>query len=50
MINGLASIPLTTWRGIGALAEVSLMREVPDPPVIGTLDREKVGENPYLFC
>lgn len=23
---------------------------VPDPPVIGTLDRQRLGENPYLFC
>ena len=31
-------------------SEASLQREVPAPPVVGTLDRERVGENPYLFC
>ena len=31
-------------------AELSLMCEVPEPPVVGTLDRNRMGENPYLFC
>ena len=31
-------------------AEASLMCELPEPPVVGTLNREKLGENPYLFC
>jgi DNA-directed RNA polymerase len=25
-------------------------KRVPDPPIRGTLDRTRVGENPYLFC
>jgi len=31
---------------------VSIMTgmEAPAPPTIGTLDRSRVGENPYLFC
>lgn len=33
-----------------ATAEASLMCELPEPPVVGTLDRERLGENPYLFC
>ena len=31
-------------------SETSLLRELPAPPVVGTMDRERVGENPYLFC
>ncbi len=31
-------------------SEAVLQREVPEPPVLETLDRERVGENPYLFC
>ncbi len=31
-------------------SEAVLQREVPAPPVLETLDRERVGENPYLFC
>ena len=30
--------------------EISLQCQLPDPPVVGTLDRNRVGENPYLFC
>ncbi len=31
-------------------SELSLLRELPDPPVVGTLDRNRLGENPFLFC
>jgi len=38
---------LTRHQG---MVEVVLGREVPAPPIVGTLDRSKVGENPFLFC
>lgn len=37
---------LTRHQGMVAAL---LDRAVPDPPMTGTLDRSKVGENPYLF-
>jgi len=27
-----------------------LGKDVPPPPIIGTLDQQRIGENPYLFC
>jgi hypothetical protein len=31
------------------MVEVLLGEEVPDPPMVGTLDRSRIGENRYLF-
>ena len=38
---------LTRHQG---LVETLVGKEVPAPPIVGTLDRNRVGENPYLFC
>ena len=37
---------LTRHQG---MVEILLGKEVPAPPIVGTLDRNKVGENPHLF-
>lgn len=37
---------LTRHQG---MAEMVLGREVPAPPIVGTLDRSQIGENPFLF-
>jgi DNA-directed RNA polymerase len=37
---------LTRHQG---MVEMVLGKEVPAPPIVGTLDRSKVGENPFLF-
>lgn len=38
---------LTRHQG---MVECVVGERVPDPPIVGTLDRSSVGENPYLFC
>jgi len=37
---------LTRHQG---MVEMVLGKEVPAPPIVGTLDRNRVGENPFLF-
>ena len=31
-------------------SEISLQKELPNPPMVATLDKERMGENRYLFC
>ena len=38
---------LTRHQGV---VEMVLGREVAAPPIVGTLDRGRIGENPFLFC
>jgi len=38
---------MTQHQGMVAM---ELDQLVPDPPIVGTLDRGTIGENPFLFC
>ena len=31
-------------------SEISLQKKLPNPPMVATLDKERMGENRYLFC